>query len=510
MSATPAHRFSPPPIRQCALLFGLLAFSYSYFFNPMGWNQAARVATMRAMVTDGVMHVTQYPDMAGGDVVTIPAPRGQGGKPAALRIKDQVYSNKPPGTVFLGAPSWAVGYWLASRLASQEAALMAAQYVSTVFVSGLPTAAMGTLLFWFLVRSTGRRVSSLVVAIGFGLGTLVFPFGTMHFSHCASAAFLFAAFYLVWSARDRPAGDRAALRRLFAGGALCGYSVVLEYPAAVPAAMITLYALACARATDDVSARRRACLFLVLGIEAGLVPLLLYNLGVAGRVLFIPNAYFEKTATGLALNLAPLTSQVNPPSASVLWESLFGAQRGLFFGSAWLLAGVGGLVAMALAREHRREAVLFSCIVAAHVLLNSGFGDSVLYWGGSYSPGPRHLITILPFLAAAAAWWRFGLVLAVPVILWSVLLMLAATSVEPRFDPRFANPFFEFALPLFADSNLGLSMGLSYLSTSHFGGHAWNLGRVMGLDGSLQLLPLLLVWAVVGFLLFRDARAIRG
>jgi hypothetical protein len=161
---------------------------------------------------------------------------------------------------------------------------------------------------------------------------------------------------------------------------------------------------------------------------------------------------------------------------------------------------------MARRAEFRREALLFATIIAIQVGLNAGFGDSVLYWGGAWSCGPRHLIPILPFLAVAAAFWRPGIAVSVPLVLWSALVMLAAVSVEPRFDPAFANPIFDYALPLFFSSSLGFTMGLSYLSSLHFGGHSWNLGRVFGLDGSLQLLPLLTVWAAAIVVLVDDLK----
>ncbi|MGH7905114.1 MAG: PA14 domain-containing protein, partial [Candidatus Binataceae bacterium] len=77
----------------------------------------------------------------------------------------------------------------------------------------------------------------------------------------------------------------------------------------------------------------------------------------------------------------------------------------------------------------------------------------------------------------------------------SVFLMLMATSVNPHFPYEYGNPIRDFAMPAFFRGDL------AYNKDAYFGGGpiagdsvAFNLGKLAGLPGVLQLLPLAAVW----------------
>jgi hypothetical protein len=175
----------------------------------------------------------------------------------------------------------------------------------------------------------------------------------------------------------------------------------------------------------------------------------------------------------------------------------------------WL--AVPGLVLLARRRELRAEAVLCAAALLAYLAFNACYGDSIVFWGGATSVGPRHLIPALPFaalpLGLAAARLKPAFV---PLLMLSAASMLMATAVEPRTPYEPTNPWRELYLPsylqgCFAVARDGLFHPDRMLTADST---AFNLGKLAGLPGRWQLAPLLLAWLVLGALLVRRARGV--
>jgi hypothetical protein len=276
-----------------------------------------------------------------------------------------------------------------------------------------------------IARGTGTAV-----ALTLGAGTLVLPFSTLYFSHVLSALLSFAAFAIVWRERERARAGAGALRAkpLALAGLAAGLAVLCEYPLAITAAIVGLYALMPRRP----GAVRRAFAY-GGGAVAGAAPLLAYQWWAFGSPLHLAyaNAVADSGRSGhdeLGLNAGGFFGITLPRPGDAL-ELLFSG-RGLLTLAPVLVMAIAGIVALRRdrARPHRAEVNAIIAIALAYFVYNAG------YWlplGGG-SPGPRFLIPILPFLALglAVAWRRWPAVtLALTAI--SATTMVTATMSYP-------------------------------------------------------------------------------
>jgi hypothetical protein len=165
---------------------------------------------------------------------------------------------------------------------------------------------------------------------------------------------------------------------------MMGYAIASEYPLALVAAVLGLYLLSRPGALAPRPLATRAGAY-VLGGLVGIAPLLLYN-----------HAAFHSW-THLAYSNIPQQHQgffgISAPSLRVLATLLFDS-RGLLTLSPVLLMGAIG-TALLYKRGKRAEALTIAGVCVSYLAYNSGY---YLPFGGG-SPGPRFLITMLPFLA---------------------------------------------------------------------------------------------------------------
>jgi hypothetical protein len=186
-------------------------------------------------------------------------------------IGGHFYANKAPGLPALSAPLWAVLHRLgAEDHVPREGPPRRAEvpplaiWPFTLLAAALPA----VLLFLAMARVAARVEPRVAVAAAaaVSLGTLLLPLGTLLFSHVLAALLGFAAFALLF----RPGEERTPTVALLGAGLLAGLAVTTEYPLALLAAGLGLYAL---RRGDVV---RRAAAY-GGGVVAGALPLLAYN-----------------------------------------------------------------------------------------------------------------------------------------------------------------------------------------------------------------------------------------
>jgi len=484
----------------------VLLACYTYFFPRWAeWNQNSRMDLTLAVVEQGRFAIDDYYENTGDYAV-------YGG---------HIYTDKAPGTSFLGVPAYAAFRLLAhvpaveallqklshtealkatlreggTGLLEEKVRFAAALYFVTFFVVSLPSALLGVLLYCFLGRILKEPLQRALLVLGYGLATIVFPYSTVFYGHQTATVLLFIAFYLAYRVRL----GELNVRTLWGVGALVGLTVLIEFPALVASSLLGLYVL-------WFLYKRSGIRYSVFGIGrvilAGLPFALLlgfYNACCFGSPLASSYRYLGRFPEISNTGFLGFTA----PSWEAFWGITFSPYRGLFFLSPFLLFAVPGFWYFVRDREWRLEGVLGAATVIAHLLLISCWYD----WRGGFAIGPRNLLLVLPYLIVAVAFFlrRFAhspirpfahsyirpfthsyirpfthsyirkfvysyIRIFVNSCLWLSLLLsfalvwIASTSGQSFSPITIANPLVEFFWPKFVAGditrNLGMALGL--------------------------------------------------
>jgi hypothetical protein len=460
-----AKRLRIRPIEAVILL--TLVTCYGYFFPRWAeWNQNSRMDLTMAIVEQGTLRIDDYYENTGDYAV-------YGG---------HIYTDKAPGTSLLGVPV----YWVFSRLArtppldallqrassspaladtlseegsgvlAQKVYLAAALYVTTFFTVSLSSAWLGVLIYRFMGRLLCSEAARAVLALAYGLATIVFPYSTAFYGYQIAAAWLFAAFFLLYRIRQRETSSHW----LWAVGAMLGLAVLVEFQSLVLVAILALYALYSLE-------RKWEIVKLGLGGVPFAVVLGWYNATAFGSPFTSSYRYLgrfpEISSTGFL--------GFSWPKWEALWGVTFSPFRGLFILSPFLLLVLPGLWRLVRSPKWRVEGWLWSGLLVAQLLLVSCWYD----WLGGFAIGPRNLLNVMPFFVVPIAaciqawqdrpWWRsfaWGLTALSFVLVW-----IASVSGQ-EFAPYAAtNPFplVDFFWPKFLAGditrNIGMALGLS-------------------------------------------------
>ncbi len=521
-------------------LMALLAYTYNIPRGPLA-NADSHLALTRAIVEGHTLRIDRYapPDLADRS-----------------GYRGHYYTDKDPGLSLLAVPVYA-----ALRLALPATFFSATlffmvRYLLTSAVLGLPAALFVALLWRFFVPSLGRRRAALL-ALGYALGTMAWTFSALLFSHMIAAMALFGAFMLLQPCatgelpfdHSRVVGRRASAWRWAAAGALCGLAVLCEYPSALVAALLTLFAAYTAlrlsppnpprcvkshrcgdgrgisggagvspapgstpgrarrprpqtdnaqilrergqgvRASRAPGAVPRMALFAGAGLVT-LAPLVLYNLAVYGSPLSQGYAHLQGRAQFIG-GMRQGVEGIGLPRLDALWGITFSPYRGLFALSPFLLLALPGLFILWRAPSGRPLALL--CGGAALVMLL--FNSAYYFWDGGVSLGPRHFGPALPFLLVPVAaalrrprWWRLGralIVLSIAVVAVCCATVIIFLPLDQGGSP---NPIIAVAL-----ARLWSGPALNN----------WGL-LLFGLRGLPSLLPLALGEALLALALWRS------
>lgn len=316
-------------------------------------------------------------------------------------------SDKAPGLSLVTLPVYHVAR-VTGALQTGGRGARATVHLLVLFGCVLPCAIIMLLALWLVERRDPGN--GAVVGILLGISTLLLPFATLFFSHVLAACLGFAAFCLLWRERERGGG----LGLIVAAGGLAGFAVTTEYPTAVLVGLLGLYV---AWRPSPV----RPLLAYGGGVFIGVLPLLLYDWWAFGGPTHLSYSYVAANSSGvLGLGAPSLRNAVK----------LLVADRGLLLVTPVVAAGLAGIAILWYERR-RADALMPAAVVAAY------FGYNACYYlpfGGGV-PGPRFLITILPFLAVPlAASYRKAPITTLALGAVSAALMIVATLAGPILD----------------------------------------------------------------------------
>ena len=394
-------------VRREIIIALALLLCFGFFQQVPAWNEYSRYDLVRALVEDGTTRIDRFQENTGDKAF----------------FDGHFYSDKAPGTALLGVPIYALlSLTFDAAGAGIPDPLTAIQALAFV-ESGVFTVLLVLLLLRFLRPAVGEGWA-LIISLGYGLGSIAFPFATMFFGHAASAFFLFASFYLLWRWR----ADHRPWRPLLAG-LLAGFAVITEIPVALGVAMLGFYALWLGRGV--------AMRFILGGVPI-LVVLLTYNWLTFGGPLTL--GYQYATLFG-EQNRQGIVSIVWPSWATTT-DLLFGP-RGLLRLAPWFGLAPLGMLAYRR-RAIRAEVVVCVAICGAFLAYNSG----ALNPFGGWTPGPRYLLPALPFAAVlvALAPTIFRPIIAF-LIAVAVAIFFVATATVPNAPEMYRDPLFELWLP---------------------------------------------------------------
>lgn len=451
-------------------LFLVALFSYAYFYQAADQSIAARFDLIRAILERRTLWIDGFCGYNTADII---------------QVAGHYYSVKAPGTSVTGLVPWSFVTWFLTPLASRNEPMFwaFATYLTIVLTVSL-LVATATVVMYRMGRALGvSQGRSAAGALIMALATILFPYATEMTGEPVAAVCLLSSFYLLVAFANEERTPRA-----FFAGFLAGWSVLNDFPSILVAIGIALYALARLRKWRYV---------LGFGCGAALVGgiLMFYNWGAFGHPFFMSyqaygtpgNEQFPEQAVGFV--------GVTYPKLRLLWNILVDPQRGLLFANPVLLLMIPGFVYF-WRSGRRAECLVAIWAVLVFILFNASFGESIISWGGGTATGPRQVTPAIPFMVLPIMFLAPALdYLTAALAGVSALYMLAATSTNPHLPYEYDNPIWQFALPHYFHADFSFNRDNYFGGGNLFGDSvAFNLGKLIGLPGPVQLVPLALFW----------------
>ncbi len=436
------------------VLLLVVLIAYGYMQPPWGYNQATRLDVLHAVFTEGRISIDSFHENTGDKI----------------EWNGHYYSDKAPGTALLAAPAFGVisaALHMFSVDVNTGIGWKVSEWFTTVFSVGLLAAISAVFLYDLLRRYTSSR-TALTTVLSIYLGTMVYTYGVMLFSHTATIALMISALCAI----DTSVGllkenNGSSYNAAFAG--LClGFAIAGEYTSALACIAIGIFVL---------TKNARHAMFLCIGSVIPLALIPLNNWMISGTLLSLP---YEHVTDFPGMKEGFFGIQFTP-SLKNMWLLTGSQYRGLFFWSPFFLLVFPGFID--LWRSSRRVFWMSTTVPIAYLILISSYS----YWHGGWALGPRHLASAVPFLVLPAAlgcrmYRKLGVILGV----LSVTLTGTGTLLQPMAPEGNLYPLTDLYWPMLLKGEV-----------------RENFGSVLGLQGNISLLPLLCAVCVLAAVCYR-------
>jgi len=380
------------------IIFLLFLFSYSFYFTLKDANINSRISLTRAIVEEGSFKIDRF--VRSSDDFSF--------------YKGHFYSDKAPGLSLVGS----IFYFLAKDVFRIKFSEKSLRYFLTFFTVSLPSALFMVLLFNFF-SSFADRVRAFIILLGYGFGTLAYPYSTLFYGHQIAAILIFSSF--IFYKREK----------IFLSGVFSGFAILVEYSSAIFVFLFLVYL---------VLKKEKLGRF-ILGAFPFILMLLIYN-----RICFssIFNLSYKYVSGSHKYVHQKGVFGFISPNIRVVKELLFGSYRGLFKMSPFLIFYFAGLYYFF--KKNTFDGIFFFLIFVFYVLYNASY---YFWWGGS-TLGPRHLTLIIPFLVFPILFLpKYYNLLLYPFIFFSVIFHIIGVATIFQAPGIIDNPFVNFSLPLF-------------------------------------------------------------
>lgn len=384
--------------------------------------------------------------------------------------KGHFYSDKSFGLTLMALPLYYVYFNISGACADNEWM----KYFLSIFCVIIPHIIFILMLYLNYVFAKPHRRLREFVWIGYSLGTIVFAYCGLFYSHVTGASLLAISFIIIDKYRKKMSISISALT-----GFLLGLSVIVEYPLAIIVFWLFIFFL--------INLIKDKKMYLILpAVILFFIPIFVqlwvnylsfgdwFTTGYAHKKSVSQIYYHSKGFFGVAL-----------PSVESMWGILFSPSRGLYYFSPFLMAAYPVIFKNLFGRK--RDSVIESIILMCIIFCFTWFSASVVDWKGGWTVGPRYYIGAIPFLIIAIL--RFGFPafrrkrtrnfsygLMIASIFWGIIHCVDNTAGFPFIPESFSVPLWNFSAVL-------ISKG--YVSP--------NIGNLFGLKGELSLCPLFFI-----------------
>jgi hypothetical protein len=402
-------------------IFFSLFFVYLIFVQWYGWNEESNFALTRAISEEKRFEIDSFANQTGDRAF----------------YEGHYYSDKEPGLSFIASfiyKLWELlykyfpqsfkvkyeqsgGYLVKSYGDVQIFTLINPgffTFTSMILLTALTSSIFSSLTAVFVYKFSRYFLKSqalgILLAMGYGMGTLTFP-SALHFMSQPTATFLsFFSFFLLFKIKNEKLKKS---KYFFLAGLLAGFSIVTDRLAILSTLLLIAYSF--------WQSKRFSPIFL-LGLFFSILPFLFYNYSIFGNPFDLASSYIDRRLYRTAYPVSSLllsffnsnTKNIRTmaffdaspikqiiehfhfiptlPNFYIIIRLLFFPYRGLLFYSPVLILSFPGFIFMF--RKHKAETIL---IILNLIFLLSIISMRRTWWGG-YGFGNRYLLFIVPFL----------------------------------------------------------------------------------------------------------------
>ncbi len=421
----------------CALLLACHVYFlqiYPHFISP---NELSRLLLTSAIADDHSLSIDN-------------AIQRYGDPQDKAKFNGHYYSDKAIGTSLLGVPAFVL-MRIAERITGVHFSTQAVIFWLRLFTVTIPSLFFLAILtrFWSRLKSQSSYIPHFVFVHVFG--TIAFTYSNQFVSHYLLGITLFcSAFYM----NEYRLHTEGPLKYILFSGVFAGLSLLLEFPAAVPVAVLCVFTFLLFRNFQKL-------LYFALPVLSCVVIILGYNYLIFGTPWDV--TYRHMTHSFHTSKHAEGFIGMGLPKLEALHGLLFSRHHGLFFISPFLLLSIAGFYKMSRNETWSTIANLFIGVVLAVTLTYSAFS----YWIAGWNFGPRYITPVVPFLSTAAFFYADEFLqkgflhrtLFAAISVWSVLCVTIATITFPFPPDNLQDPIFFLNFPLLFHGATGKNLG---------------------------------------------------